>query len=83
MGKTCGPSRALDPFAFRLPPSALVGVDQARAAEIEALLMEKLERWDALEVKAKARWQPSEVVLSDHWMTHTPPFVLRMTGGRL
>ena len=29
-------------------------VDQARAAEIEQQLMEKLERWEALEAKAKA-----------------------------
>ncbi len=28
--------------------------DQRRSAEIEALLMEKLERWEALEIKAKA-----------------------------
>jgi ATP-binding cassette subfamily F protein uup len=32
----------------------ILRADQARSAEIEALLMEKLERWEALEVKAKA-----------------------------
>ena len=32
----------------------MLRADQARNAEIEKLLMEKLERWEALEAKAKA-----------------------------
>jgi len=36
------------PDYFRQPPDALRG-DRARSAEIEKLLMEKLERWTALE----------------------------------
>jgi hypothetical protein len=32
----------------------ILRADQARSAEIEAQLMEKLERWEALEAKAKA-----------------------------
>jgi len=38
---------------FRQPP-AILRADQARNAEIEKLLIEKLERWEALEAKAKA-----------------------------
>ncbi|TAK44240.1 MAG: ATP-binding cassette domain-containing protein [Betaproteobacteria bacterium] len=38
---------------FRQPGDAL-RADQGRNAEIEALLMQKLERWEALEAKAKA-----------------------------
>ena len=37
---------------YRQPPEAL-REDQRRSAEIEALLMEKLERWEALEAKAR------------------------------
>jgi hypothetical protein len=36
------------PDYYRQPPEAL-RADQARVAEIERLLMEKLERWTALE----------------------------------
>ncbi len=39
---------------YRQPPDGL-RADQARAAEIERLLMEKLERWEALEAKAATR----------------------------
>ena len=39
------------PDYYRQPPDEL-RADQARAAEIERLLMEKLERWTALEAKA-------------------------------
>jgi ATP-binding cassette subfamily F protein uup len=42
------------PDYFRQPPDAL-RADQARSAEIERLLMEKLERWEALEAKAATR----------------------------
>ncbi len=42
------------PDYYRQPPDAL-RADQARAAEIERLLMEKLERWEALEAKAATR----------------------------
>ena len=45
--------RMTAPDYFRLPPEAL-RADQARAAEIEALLMAKLERWEALEARAAA-----------------------------
>ena len=38
---------------FRQSPEVL-RADQARGSEIETLLMEKLERWEALEAKAKA-----------------------------
>jgi ATP-binding cassette subfamily F protein uup len=38
------------PEYYRQPPEAL-RADQARAAEIEALLIGKLERWEALEAK--------------------------------
>jgi ABC transport system ATP-binding/permease protein len=41
------------PDYYRQPPDAL-RADQQRSAEIEALLLEKLERWEALESKAKA-----------------------------
>jgi ATP-binding cassette subfamily F protein uup len=39
------------PDYYRQPPDAL-RADQQRSAEIERLLMEKLERWEALEAKA-------------------------------
>jgi ATP-binding cassette subfamily F protein uup len=38
------------PEYYRQPPEAL-RADQARAGEIEALLMQKLERWESLEAK--------------------------------
>ena len=38
------------PDYYRQPPDAL-RADQQRNAEIEALLLEKLERWEALEAK--------------------------------
>jgi hypothetical protein len=38
---------------YRQSP-AILRADQARSAEIEKLLMEKLERWEVLEAKAKA-----------------------------
>jgi len=41
------------PDYFRQPAEAL-RTDQKRSGEIEALLMKKLERWEALEAKAKA-----------------------------
>jgi len=41
------------PEYFR-QPADLLRADQKRNGEIEALLMEKLERWEALEAKAKA-----------------------------
>jgi ATP-binding cassette subfamily F protein uup len=41
------------PEYFKQPPDVL-RADQKRNGEIEALLMEKLERWEALEAKAKA-----------------------------
>jgi hypothetical protein len=41
-----------EPDYYRQPPEAL-RTEQARNAEIETLLMEKLERWHALESKAK------------------------------
>src|SRR4030095_9977753 len=40
--------KMISPEYFRQPPEAL-RADRARSAEIEALLMEKLERWHALE----------------------------------
>jgi ATP-binding cassette subfamily F protein uup len=42
-----------DPEYFRQPGEVL-RADQLRSAEIEALLMARLERWEALEAKAKA-----------------------------
>jgi ABC transport system ATP-binding/permease protein len=42
-----------EPDYYRQPPDIL-RADQARSAEIEQLLMDKLERWEALEAKAKA-----------------------------
>jgi ATP-binding cassette subfamily F protein uup len=42
-----------DPEYFR-QEAAVLRADQARNAEIDALLTEKLERWEALEAKAKA-----------------------------
>ena len=41
------------PDYFR-QPADLLRTDQARSAEIEKLLIEKLERWESLEAKAKA-----------------------------
>jgi ATP-binding cassette subfamily F protein uup len=41
-----------DPGYYKKLPEVLRG-DQVRSAEIETQLMEKLERWDALEAKAK------------------------------
>jgi len=38
------------PDYYRRPPD-LLRADQSRSAEIETLLMEKLERWEALEAK--------------------------------
>ena len=46
-------ARMSAPEHYRQPAENL-RADQARAAEIEKLLMEKLERWEALEAKAKA-----------------------------
>jgi ATP-binding cassette subfamily F protein uup len=46
-------ARMSDPDYYRQPPDAL-RADHERAEAIEAGLMEKLERWDALEAKAKA-----------------------------
>ena len=43
-------ARMTDPEYFRQAPDAL-RADRARSAEIEALLMDKLERWHALEEK--------------------------------
>jgi ATP-binding cassette subfamily F protein uup len=42
------------PEYFRQPPEAL-RTDRARSAEIEALLMEKLERWHALEERIRGQ----------------------------
>jgi ATP-binding cassette subfamily F protein uup len=42
------------PDYYRQPPDAL-RADQARGAEIERLLMEKLERWETLEAKKRGR----------------------------
>jgi ATP-binding cassette subfamily F protein uup len=44
-------ARMSEPDYYKQPPDAL-RADQGRSAEIEALLMEKLERWHALESKA-------------------------------
>jgi ATP-binding cassette subfamily F protein uup len=41
------------PEYFKQPPDVL-RADQKRNGEIDTLLMEKLERWEALETKAKA-----------------------------
>jgi ATP-binding cassette subfamily F protein uup len=46
-------ARMSAPDYYRQSPDIL-RADQARSAEIEAQLMEKLERWEALEAKAKA-----------------------------
>ncbi|MGB8435557.1 MAG: ATP-binding cassette domain-containing protein, partial [Burkholderiales bacterium] len=46
-------ARMSEPGYYRQAPDAQRD-DQRRSAEIEALLMEKLERWEALEIKAKA-----------------------------
>jgi ATP-binding cassette subfamily F protein uup len=46
-------ARISAPDYYRQSPDIL-RADQARSAEIEAQLMEKLERWEALEAKAKA-----------------------------
>jgi ATP-binding cassette subfamily F protein uup len=46
------------PEYFRQPPQALKA-DQLRSGEIEALLMKKLERWEALEAKASAAFSAS------------------------
>ena len=46
-------SRMSAPDYFKQSPDIL-RTDQARNAEIEKLLMEKLERWEVLEAKAKA-----------------------------
>jgi ATP-binding cassette subfamily F protein uup len=46
------------PEYFRQAAEAL-RADQKRAEEIEALLLEKLERWEALEAKASAGFSPS------------------------
>ena len=43
-----------EPDYYRQPPDAL-RANQARSAEIERLLMEKLERWEALEAKKRGR----------------------------
>ena len=44
-------ARMSDPAYYKQPPDAL-RADQARTSEIETLLLEKLERWHALEEKA-------------------------------
>jgi ATP-binding cassette subfamily F protein uup len=46
------------PDYFRQPAEAL-RTDQSRSGEIEALLMKKLERWEALEAKASAAFSSS------------------------
>ena len=46
-------ARMSAPDYYRQSPDIL-RADQARGAEIEKLLIEKLERWEALETKAKA-----------------------------
>jgi ATP-binding cassette subfamily F protein uup len=45
-------SKAISPDYYRQPPDIL-RADQMRNAEIERLLVEKLERWEELEAKAK------------------------------
>ena len=47
-------ARMHEPDYYRQPPDAL-RADQARSAEIERLLMQKLERWTALEARAEPR----------------------------
>ena len=47
-------ARMHEPGYYRQPPEAL-RADQARGAGIEGLLMEKLERWEALEDKKRSR----------------------------
>ena len=46
-------ARMSEPDYYRQPPDTL-RADQARSTEIEQMLMDKLERWEALEAKAKA-----------------------------
>ena len=46
-------ARMASPDYYRQSPDVL-RADQARNAEIEKLLMDKLERWEVLEAKAKA-----------------------------
>jgi ABC transport system ATP-binding/permease protein len=46
-------AKSLSPDYYRQAPDVLRS-DQARNAEIEKLLMEKLERWETLEAKAKS-----------------------------
>jgi ATP-binding cassette subfamily F protein uup len=46
-------SRMSDTEYYRQSPD-VIRADRARSEEIEQLLMEKLERWEALEAKAKA-----------------------------
>ena len=46
-------AKMLAPDYFRQPPDALRG-DQQKLEEIDALLLEKLERWEVLEGKARA-----------------------------
>ena len=46
-------ARMSEPEYFRQPPDAL-RADRARSAQIEALLMERLERWQALEEKVRS-----------------------------
>ena len=46
-------AKMVSPEYYR-QPAELLRADQARNAEIEKLLTEKLERWEALEAKAKA-----------------------------
>src|SRR5262249_5720860 len=46
-------ARMHEPDYYRQPPDVLRG-DRARTDEIERLLMEKLERWEALEAKTRA-----------------------------
>lgn len=46
-------AKALSPDYYRQSPD-IIRADQARNAEIERLLMEKLERWETLDAKAKA-----------------------------
>jgi ATP-binding cassette subfamily F protein uup len=45
-------ARMHEPDYYRQPPDAL-RADSARSAEIERLLMEKLERWEALDAKSR------------------------------
>ncbi|HEX9183790.1 MAG TPA: ATP-binding cassette domain-containing protein [Burkholderiales bacterium] len=51
-------SKMSAPDYFKQPPDVL-RADQKRVGEIEALLMEKLERWEALEAKALAAFSSS------------------------